>query len=356
MASTFLQKPCLQFLIGFVLCVAYVPGITGAVIPTGWLVLVILAPLMLPKFDYDFGFLFLCYAALSLLWTENLNIAIFYFLKLIALSCVFQYGRSLNRLDYVFKGLCCGLGVSAVISIFQYYGYHSIYSLNNSPAGLFVNPNIFCEISVVILLTLIIFKLWWWMLITLPGLLLVQSRAGYLALGISILIGLWKKDKNLALILLFLVFGFGMIFYFNKFSMSSIQQRLDMWADTINGLRLFGNGVGSYELLYPLYATHIDTSISRPRYAHNDLLQLIFEFGVGTLLLLPLIWNVIVSRKLEKVIVYAIIVISMFTYSFNTSVMAFMGFLVAGFVVGNDPVWTMRNFRGLPIFKRFQNP
>lgn len=346
MAYNPLDKPYLLFLLGFGVITLYIPGIIGATISTGWLFLLIVAPIFFLYCDFKIGlgFAFLCYAALSLLWTEVLNIAWFHFLQLVVLSLVFVIGQNVKDLTSIFKGLAFGLGISALVAIGQKLGVSSVYTLNNAVAGLFINPNILSEISAVLLVSLIIFKLWWWIPVTLPGLLLVQSRAAFLALGVGLLIWGWKSYRTVTIIAVLVLTVLAFRFYGTNFSITSIQERLDLWVDTIQGFKFFGNGVGSYEALFPLNATHINTEMARPRYAHNDLLHWFFEFGVGSILILMVMWNVFTVRKPEVVIVYTIFIVSLFTYPMHVPTQAFIAFLVAGYLSSNS--YTYRDNRG----------
>ena len=265
------------------------------------------------------------------------------------LGLVFVIGQNIKDLTAIFKGLALGLGVSAVVCLFQWYGFHSIYSLSNTPAGLFINPNIFSEVSAIILVGLVVLKLYWWIPVTLPGLIIVHSRAAYVGLGVGLFFAVWKYNRYYAMILVGLILVIGA---FGNFNLASVKERFDLWADTIQGFKFFGNGVGSYEALFPYYATHIDTELARPRYAHNDLLQIIFEFGIGSILLLVAAFNVFKTRKPEVVIILTIGAISLFTYPLHIPVPAFIAFLVAGFVIGNHAtdgvVW---NTSGSGLFK-----
>ena len=343
------------FFLGLLVTIAYIPGIVGASISTGWLLLLIVAPILFfyCEFKIGWGFAFICYAALSLVWTEVLNIAWFHLLQLVVLGLVFIIGKNILGLHAIFKGLALGLGVSAVVCLFQWYGFNAVYSLSNTPAGLFINPNILSEVSAIILVSLVVLKLYWWIPVTLPGLLVVHSRAAYVGLGAGLLFAVWKYNRYYALILVALIGLIAAVLYKGGFDVSSVKERFNLWADTIQGFKFFGNGVGSYEALFPYYSTHIDTELARPRYAHNDLLQIIFEFGIGSVLFLMALFNVFKTRKPEVVIILTIGAISLFTYPLHIPVPAFIAFLVAGFVIGNHAtdgvVW---NTSGSGLFKR----
>lgn len=345
--ETLTQKPYPQFLLGFIVITIYVPGIFGASIPTGWLFLIIIGGFFIDSIPP-----FLIYAALSLAWTENLNIAIFFLFQFIALFGIYCLGKGLCSLTIIFKGLAIGLLVSNIIALFFQSYIFSTGSIEISIAGLFVNPNIFSEVSAVILIALIVLELWWWIPLTLPGLILVHSRASLVALFICSFIWLWKRDKFYAVIEL-LVVALLVLLTFDHMNFSSIQERFNLWADTIGGFSLFGSGVGSFEILYPLNAINIDTALARPRYAHNDLLQLIFEYGLGVLLFIPMVYSVLRSTDEKKLILYGIVIISSFTYPLHVPVMAFMGCLVAGYLTrDNDTIWNCWNSSRSILFKR----
>lgn len=350
MASKFIQKPYLSFFLGFGVAVAYVPGWIGASVPTGWFFLLIAMPIVFCFCELELnrniiiGLAFIIYAALSLIWTHNLNIGIFILFQILVLACVFCLGENLKTLKWVFSGLALGLGVSSVVALLQQYtSYQFIFALYNPVVGLFVNPNIYSEISAVMLVALIVLKLWWWIPVTIPGLILIQSRTAFIGLAAGLFVWLFNKNKLAALLSVFITVAVAAFFYRHRFSYESIQERFDLWADTYRGLKLFGNGVGSFEILYPLYAINIDTAVARPRFAHNDLLQAVFEFGVGSFLLVLLIINVLRIKHETTAILFAFGAISLSAYPFHIPMSAFIGCLVAGFVNRNAPA--VGNFR-----------
>lgn len=330
-----LHKQYPLFLLGLGISIAYIPGIVGASISTGWLFLLIVCPFLLLYCDdlkLRWGFGFICFAALSLSWSYSLNIALFYLLKVIVLGLLFWIGQNIHDIKPIFKGLATGLGISSIVAWLQYAGFHEVYSLGNDPSALFINPNIYSEVSAVILVGLIVLNLWWWIPVTLTGLLLVHSRAAYVGLAVSLFVWGWKFDKRLAISVTLGIAVLGTSLYWDHFNTASIQERLNIWLDTVQGFKLFGNGIGSYETMFPYYATHINTEAARPKFAHNDLLNIIFELGIGTSLLIPVILNVLKSNRKELVIIYTVFTISLFTYSFHVPVEAFVVFLVAGYI------------------------
>lgn len=350
------------FLLGLVVITAYVPGFTGAAIPTGWLALCLLIPVLILniEFKFGYGFAFVCYAGLSLLWSNSLNIGLFAYTQILVLACVFLIGYNLKDIRPIFKGLGVGLGICSIVAIAQYFGFRGIFTLNDMVASLFINPNIYSELSALLLISFVVFKLWWFIPTALPGLILVHSRTALLALGLGMLVAIWRMNKKLAVITLIIVMAASLYFYWGQFQTTSITERFALWSDTIKGFTLFGHGVGSYETMFPYYATEINTEIARPKFAHNDILNLIFEFGIGSILILMVLFNVLNHKRKEAIIVWSVMVVSTFTFPFHIPATAFVALLVAGFIVGNtDPNggtwinWRSIIFKGI-IDKKFR--
>lgn len=367
MALNFIQKPYLSFLLGFIISIAYIPGITGAAVPTGWFVLIIVMPILFCFCDFNLndnnliGLLFIGYAALSLIWAPSFDIAFFIFLQIVALSCTFCFGENLKDITNCFKGLSLGLGFSSIVALMQYFELYNInkyiFTLYSPIAGIFVNPNIYSEVSALMLLSLIVLKLWWWIPVTLPGLTIIHSRTALLGLGVGLFFWLFNKNKLMAVGSVLLIILFTAFYYREYFSMESINERFSLWADTIRGLTLLGFGIGSYELMYPLNAINIDTSVARPKFAHNDFLQMMFELGIGSILLGILILNILRIKHETRTILVGIGVISLSSYPFHGVPMsAFIGCLVAGFVNRNNAAnWNFRFSWRSNLFNRNQN-
>lgn len=336
-----IKQPWL-LLLGFLVAVVYVPGWSGAAIPTGYTFLMIVISLLLIYANiritsaHLYGSLFLLYAFVSLLWAPYFNISFFTLLyQIVLLGLIFCYGSSLDDLRPIIKGLALGLGVSAVVCLLQWnYNYkeivfNTIFVNYTGIAGLFVNGNVLCEVSVVMLLALIVYKLYWWIPVTLPGILIIHSRAAVFALITCCFVFMYRWSKKTSLVLVPVGLLAAYIFYMFG-NLSSFDERIAIYIDTFRGLTFFGNGAGSYELMFPSHATLVDTTIARPRYAHNDLLHLVYEFGVGTLLLISLIWNVLNVDRDERVILYGFGVISLFAFPLFIPMLAFIACLVAG--------------------------
>lgn len=356
----YIKNSTFQFLFGLLVAVAFVPGWIGASISTNWLVLFLVLPIVICYYSIPatpshlFGILFLAYATCSLLWSVVFNISFFFLLQLIALGLAFCYGSAIKDLRPLVKGMAFGLGVSSAIALAQLFGFKAIYTLDDRIAGLFVNQNILCEASAIFFIALVIYKLYWWLPVTLPGLIVVHSRAAILSLSICALIWLWARSRTAVYILVPVLFLIGVAYSTSaSFSFDSVQERISLYKDTINGFVPFGNGVGSFETLFPYYATNIQTWAGRPNYAHNDMLQLIFEFGIGTVFLVILIWNILNVDREERIILYGFGIISLFSFPLHIPMLAFLICLVAGNLTRYDGAYEYYGlFRRSILFKR----
>lgn len=332
---------------GFLIMIAFVPDIVGAVVPTNWSVMWLATPILLLKCQPEMtsihwlGLAFLFYASLSLLWSPHGSYAL---LQLLALASVFVWASTIKDLRSLVIGLSIGLGVSAVIAILQYFDINlGIFKLTAKPSGLFVNSNIFAETSGMLLTLIMIYKLWWFIPVTMPG-LLVSSRAVILGLGVTFLVWAWSKSKILAISCA--VFAGLTVAHVDRFG--SILLRFDVWKDTISGFTISGHGIGSFEYLFLLYS-HIDDNSIRFFNPHNDILQLIFELGAGAI---PLFMAVAILLKVNDAHKYPLtffIIIGLFGFPLSKPVTAFMAAIVAGYLASRRMAHSSIGYNSRPI-------
>lgn len=349
-----------MIVLGFFIAIAYVPGWTGASVSTTWFLLMLVMPILIWPYHirvtsaHIWGGLFLSYALLSLCWSIRFNFALFGFVQLLVCGVIFAYGSVLIKLDDVLKGLAIGLGVSSVLIILQKFGIDTqitgIYTFDGgrNQAGLFVNENVLCEISVILCISLLVFRLYWPVLFTLPAIVLVHSRGAM----VGLLVGLVCLTKQKWLLLVGIGAAF-LIYQFGYFNVSSIQERLNIWRDTLNSLSLWGHGIGSYEIGYPENAKYIDVIAQRPRYAHNEYLHFAYELGIGALLLIPFVCSLLKFKGDAKIILYTIGIIAFFGFPLHIPMFAFIACLVAGYITRYDvAVSSVGDYRGLHLPKR----
>lgn len=148
-------------------------------------------------------------------------------------------------------------------------------------------------------------------IITALGLLVTYSRGAWIAVTLSLCFALFLLGRNvlkkniswiLGIILLVAVLALAMIGYRElKDQIGSVlkaeinfseQSRLYWWQSSLNAMKenlLFGKGIGSFEVLYPVYRTADEKKIAgyttAEKRAHNDYLQYGMETGLTGLAL-----------------------------------------------------------------------
>lgn len=272
-----------MFLFGAIVSLCYIPGVSGAYIATQWPVLSILLPAclyarMAPMTLWHWvGLAFVTYAIVRLF---SAPVPIFsdsvYGLWLVCvMACSFWFGSTLGSLRNLYAGLAFGVSISSAVAIFQDFGYSFVPYVSERPAGLYVNGVVAGMVAAMVIVALISERMWLWVPALLPGLVLAGSRGAWLALAIGLL-GAYVRRVW--------VFGLigvaGLVFLFLVQPQSSDETRTLIWNDTLHFLTPWGWGAGSFfSWLIPYRNLLI-----HPEYAHNDALQLVFEYGIAAAL------------------------------------------------------------------------
>jgi O-antigen ligase len=146
-----------------------------------------------------------------------------------------------------------------------------------------------------ILALVVAYRLWW----LVPGLLptlYYGSRAPILALGAAVGLALWRRSRFAALLTTLGVALFVVTFMAREggphglFESDDLMQRIGVWQDLIPHLTVWGHGLGSFIVEYPLFQHHTNPLILRFENVHNDFLQVAYELGlVGAVLVLVLL-------------------------------------------------------------------
>lgn len=169
------------------------------------------------------------------------------------------------------------IGVIGVISVAfagsQWFGYSLWHTYGDRPTGLFYSPLVaggFLGLAVVACGIL----RWWVPMPALAlGLYLAGNRGGWVCAAFGLL-AIWVRKP---LVLLTILLAGAFLVTWNP-SLSDLE-RLNIWYTAWVNLSLFGNGWGSF--------THVwivrDGLGFQPVYAHNDYIQLVFEFGLYAL-------------------------------------------------------------------------
>lgn len=323
-----------MFWLGLSVPLAYIPNITGRDILTGWIVLSIVLPFFFLQriklgVGHYLGLAFLAYATLAILWAPIFPQAIWDLWLLYILSACFLLGASHDPRQ-LYLGCAIGVGVSTLMAIPQALGWNGIFQLSQGlPAGLFVNRDMFGESAALVSVALICTRQYWPLVLTLPPIVFTGCRSAQLACFVVAVVWLWQRTvvhKSIPIIAIALL---GYVAYHHGWD-GSEALRVAMWRDTIDGLTLFGHGPGSFFTLYPEFASRTDTMFTRPESAHNDFLELIFEFGLGAIPLFTLLALAAIRSRVEGYILLAFCVIAFFSFPIRIPTEGLLGMVALG--------------------------
>jgi O-antigen ligase len=302
--------------------------------------------------------LFVGWMAFTALWAPNTYDAMDGGWKLALIAMAFLLGAELPSLRPIYLGLGLGLWVSTFVSFLQLAGLHPVLTAGMPhPAGLWVNPNIQAEIASPVVLGLLATGDYWIALGVMPSVLLPMARGALGALGL--LASAWSVQRwgwRAALLIVPLVaIACGEIFEKTRHDTGETAQRVAMTLDTVQGLRFWGNGIGSYYALYPRDATHIDTTRLRPNHAHNDTLELAFEGGLPAVVLAAALVFLAFRRGQppERLVLAALCLEGLVGFPGHMPATAFLFGLVAGHAAGSrDRLRDLGERRRLALFIR----
>lgn len=315
-----------MWLFGALLTVLYWPAIYGPATSPRLAFLAVSLPILLfltyRKVSFTWvhivGVLFIFWAIVSLDWTSNWYDGVHELIKLVIIAEAFVLGTYL----YSLRDLFIGLGIGLLFSLPMMF-----------QGGLFVNINVLAETTLIVCVGLVVYRVWWLIPVLLPLIVVNGSRAAILT-GIGLIA--YTQSKRLCLVSVIA----GLIIL-SQYRTDTIDLRIVLWEDTLSGLTMVGHGLGSFFTDYPFLTNSIDTVLSRPRYAHNDLMQISFELGlIGGILALVFCWLILQSDKQERYVFLAFLGVSCFSYPLHLPVSSFVMALVCGYVASSRvDVW-----------------
>lgn len=155
-------------------------------------------------------------------------------------------------------------------------------------AGLFLNPNFLGEISALVLIGLIAERLWLFTPVPLACLAITHPRGALLAFIVSFVFYIWKRSRVIALALIAMgIVAIGAMWK-SDYRIAPVEQRFYIWADAYDGLKGRGQGIGSFRASFPEKSTRFDNYTAKADHAHNDALELLFQYGIGAIPILIL--------------------------------------------------------------------
>ncbi len=273
--------------------------------------------------------LFLGIAAASLIWTPFLDDGVLEFAYLLTFAGAVWLGLLLEDLRCVFLAATLGIGLSSLIAISQWMGFNPVISLTPRPSGLFLNANILAETAALVFVGLIVQSANWrqshpfvWSMAALgtaPSLLLPMHRGSMIALGIAGTIWLLAKLKKCDRLgaemrtivgitgLFFVLSILTLRFLWSWKPLASVEERLTIWRAAFDGLSITGHGAGSFRGLFAIYAApYTDTLNLSALHAHNDLLELAFNYGIFAAL--PVLGVALILYRTSSPLRYVVVV------------------------------------------------
>lgn len=267
--------------LGAAIALASIPGWTSITIPAGWAALSILLPAAtlwrearLTSLHLLLGAFFL-FGTAGLAWTPVGLDGAWRLWQFALIGLAFHLGSSLPSIEPLVRGLAYGCLVSVAIAIAQWFGFPYMMGYSpETPAGLFFNPSIAGQTLALVAVACIAFDRWTLAILLVPGIALSQARGGLVILALGFVLNLFRRNTILGFAILA-----GLALALFSTSSHDLERSL-IWRSAIHYLTPFGNGPGSLISLY------INTSakLIHPTDAHNDILQLLFEFGILALL------------------------------------------------------------------------
>ncbi len=341
-----------MFLLGLLLPICFVPGYTGASIPTQWALLSLVLPLSLPHAGWvtcwhRLGIAFLAYAILSILWSINLYSAV-YGLWLVAIwACAFWWGSTKQCLDPLWLGLGLGLTISTGFAVAQALGYTPVEVADPTGAfpGLLFNSTLAGASCALVIIALVTHRIWLFIPPLFLGLILSGSRGGLLILAVAAI----ARYTHWLAAIAFLIAG---AFVFLYITDPSDSERLQIWGVTLNALPFFGHGSGSF--IDVLFIAKTKNYILHPNFVHNDFLQLWYEYGIGSIpIVIILIGGLSRSADPNWPVLVGFATFCLFYFPLFAPIPAFIGCVVAGHLLrGYDPVRDYFNFRRSNLLPR----
>lgn len=271
-----------MFWLGLIVALCYVPGVTGAYIATQWPVLAVALTLILPAragpwtVFHTLAALFAVYAALHALpwFTPTPQFGVFGLWLVSIMGLALWFGTTLTTPRYLYAGLAAGAAVSSAIAVCQFFGLDLVPRVSTTPAGLYVNSVQLGTVLALLVVALASERMWYWALPLLPGIIVSGSRGAWLALAVGLIGCSVRRVWIFGIVVLA-----GVVFLSLPLS-GSDSERLLIWRAASQNLTLFGWGPGTFFN----FLLSRDGVLFYPEYAHNDALQLLFEYGVAALL------------------------------------------------------------------------
>jgi hypothetical protein len=329
-------------ILGLAVLLTVWPGISGFAIAPRWALLAIAGPALLCFTSITMtrahwaGLGFLAYATISLAWAPVAVEAWQGLAHLIILAILFCLGAELDNPKPLYKALALGMAVNAIFVIPQLYG-HSWVEQVSPPAGLFANKNMLGEAAALALIACYAGRLSWpYWLGPLFCVAAAQCWGAFAAVGVAAALaaGAWSKVATVVILIAMLLAA--------HFALSSERRQNSIivrgWIamDAIGNLKWLGHGVGQYWVTTPENAPRQQFLNVRHWHAHNDALELIYEYGIGSAFYFAFVVLCLMAAEPgARLLLAGFLVEGLFGFPLFIASTAFIAVVVAGFAAGS---------------------
>jgi len=199
------------------------------------------------------------------------------------------------------------------------FGYWLLYDSNE-----LLNPNILGCALALGLAAAIGYRHWVFLAVVPVGLWFCASRAAWAGAAAAVFVGFWHTYRATGWCLALLsILGATLA---PKISASeSLWHRLGVWQDTLNNLSFWGAGWGAWADAYHGFALHRNMTLMFPPHAYNDILELLFDLGIGSVL----IWALVAVSLEGRDRTDRLVLIVFFVLSLTYFPLTFVGPMVA---------------------------
>lgn len=313
------------FLTGFLVAVAYWPGIVASALAPRWAAMAVLVALCLlltrarPVALGGWGAVIVALIGLTLAWTPDIYAGVGMYVHVLILASVFVLGATAKDLTPVWIGYAVGIIPSAVIALEQRFIELAYFDqVSAAPTGLFVNPNIMGEAAAIALIAMVAQRKWFLAIAPFICVWLAHSRGVYGGLAIALAFWLMASRPKIAGMIFWstIAAGISWLWYADG-------HRFDYWTGALQGLTLFGNGLESYVSAFPAQ-----------EHAHQEILQLVYELGIFATPIFALgLYALGGAHGIELSIFACILAIGFLSFPLHMPATAFAAALAAGYLV-----------------------
>ncbi len=267
--------------------------------------------------------LLLLWAVASIFWSASVLDTIGELWHWLVLFILFVVALQCQNSILVLWAFCLGLCVNVPFVLFQLRGSSPVVA-TDIPGGLFLSRNTLGELAACALVWATVRCQW----LLVPALLFLVLASGSRGAILSCIVGgsFWVWDRvNRRQLILGLITAVLVLLGLITLNPESSAIRLDIWQLTILNLTILGHGLETFGALAPQY-----------EFVHNDFLQLVFELGIGSILLVPLLVQLVKHENPEAIALIALAGASLVSFPLHHPMGAALMAVLAGLSFGTS--------------------